>query len=196
MKTIEKTNGSAVTQDSNGDDVIPMPEEFARLYKAGYEAGFASGRESGYRQGYEAGFEDGHRQGDDNGAPAAVENAAESAAGLGKSRLFGLPCTECRRLMYSDEARCPYCKTPRAKLVEPPSATCSDPEEVREPDGGLEAAANFSAGVKKIAESELRGAIRAGLTGVYSGSDGNGSAGPTVAVRTKESSGTKVTGGK
>jgi hypothetical protein len=29
-------NGSAVTQNSNGDGVIPMPEEFAGLYQAGY----------------------------------------------------------------------------------------------------------------------------------------------------------------
>ena len=140
MKTIEKSNGSlTLAQPANGRNHTPMPGEFAGLYQGGYEAGFASGRESGYRQGYEAGFEDGRRQGDDNGAPAAVENAAESAAGMGKSRLFGLPCTECRRLTYSDEARCPYCKTPRAILVEPPSATCGDPGEVgkREPDGGL-----------------------------------------------------------
>jgi hypothetical protein len=188
MKTIEKSNGSlTLAQPANGRNHTPMPGEFAGLYQDGYEAGCASGRESGYRQGYEAGFEDGRRQGDDNGAPAAVENATESAAGMGKSRLFGLPCTECRRLMYSDEARCPYCKTPRAILVEPPSATCGDPGEVgkREPDGGLEAAANFSAGMKKNAESELGNAIRAGLTGVYGGSDGNGSAGSKVAVRTE-----------
>jgi hypothetical protein len=173
----QRTNGI-------GDGIDSMPGEFAGLYQVGYEAGFASGRESGYRQGYEAGFGDGRRQRYDVAAPAAVENAPETA--VMKSRLFGLPCTKCRRLMYSDEIRCPYCKAPRAKLVEPPSATCCDPEEIRkrEPDGGLEAA-NFSAGVKKIAASELRSAIRAGLTGVYGGSDGNGSAGPTVAVRTE-----------
>src|SRR5882762_10830399 len=104
MKTLEKTNGKALAQNSNGDGLIPMPEEFAGLYQARYEAGFASGRESGYRQGYEAGFGDGRRQ--DVGsaaAPAAVENAPENVARMGKSHLFGLPCTECRRLMYSDE---------------------------------------------------------------------------------------------
>jgi hypothetical protein len=139
MKTIEKTNGTALPQDCDGDGLIPMPEEFAGLYQAGYEAGFASGRESGYRQGYEAGFGDGRRQRNDVAAPAAVENAAENAA-LTKSRLFGLPCTKCRRLMYSDETRCAYCKAPRAaRLGDPPSATSCGPEEgsQREPDGGL-----------------------------------------------------------
>ena len=190
MKTIEKTNGTALPQDCDGDGLIRMPEEFAGLYQAGYEAGFASGRESGYRQGYEAGFEDGRRQ-DDAGsaaAAAAVENAPEIVAEMGKARLFGLPCTKCRRLMYSDEIRCAYCKAPRATLVEPPSATCCDPEEVRKrrPDGGLEAAADFPTGVKKIAESGLRRTVRTGLTEVYGGSDGHGSAGPTVAVGTHE----------
>src|SRR6266852_4393132 len=130
MKTIEKTNGTALPQDCDGDGLIPMPEEFAGLYQAGYETGFASGRESGYRQGYEAGFGGGRSQRNDFTAPAAVENAPENAAVM-KSRLFGLPCAKCRRLMYSDEARCPYCKAPRATLVEPPSATCCDPEEAR-----------------------------------------------------------------
>ncbi len=143
MKTIEKTNGTALPQDCDGEGLIPMPEEFAGLYQAGYEAGFASGRESGYRQGYEAGFGDGRRQ-DDAGsaaAAAAVENAPEVVAEMGKSRLFGLPCTKCRRLMYSDETRCAYCKAPRAaRLGDPPSATSCGPEEgsQREPDGGLQ----------------------------------------------------------
>jgi len=120
MKTIEKSNGSlTLAQPANGRNHTPMPDEFTGLNQAGYEAGFASGRESGYRQGYEAGFGDGRRQDvGSTAAPAAVENAPESVAGMGKSRLFGLPCTECRRLMYSDEDRCPYCKAPRATLVE------------------------------------------------------------------------------
>ena len=141
MKTIEKTNGTVLPEDSNGGGLIPMPEEFAGLYQAGYEAGFASGRESGYRQGYEAGFGDGRSQRNDVAAPAAVENAPEIVAEMGKARLFGLPCTKCRRLMYSDEARCAYCKAPRAaRLGDPPSATSCGPEEgsQREPDGGLQ----------------------------------------------------------
>ena len=133
MKTIEKTNGTSLPQDCDSDGLIRMPEEFAGLYQAGYEAGYAGGRESGYRQGYEAGFWDGRRQGDagSTAAPAAVQNTAERVARTAKSRLFGLPCTKCRRLMYSDETRCAYCKAPRARLVEPPSATACDPEEVR-----------------------------------------------------------------
>jgi hypothetical protein len=143
MQTIEKTNGSAVAQNGNCDGIDSMPGEFAGMYQAGYEAGYASGRESGYRQGYEAGFEDGRRQ-DDAGstaAAAAVENASENVAAMGKARLFGLPCTKCRRLMFSDETRCPYCKAPRAaRLGDPPSATSCGPEEgsQREPDGGLQ----------------------------------------------------------
>ena len=61
MKTIEKTNGTGLPQNGDGDGLIPMPEEFAGVYQVGYEAGFASGRESGYRQGYEAGLGDGRR---------------------------------------------------------------------------------------------------------------------------------------
>lgn len=194
MKTSEKTNGgqaveATLAQPANGHGVSPMPDEFAGLYQAGYEAGFASGRESGYRQGYQAGFGDGRRQGDvgSTAAPAAVENAPGNVAGMGKARLFGLPCTKCRRWMYSDETRCPYCKAPRATLTEPLSATCFDPEEVRkrEPDGELEPPRISPAGVKKIAESELRRTVRTGLTGIYDGSDGNASAGPVVAVGTE-----------
>jgi hypothetical protein len=189
MHTIERTNGSAVTQNSNGDGVIPMPEEFAGLYQAGYEAGFASGRDAGFRQGYQAGFGDGRRQ-DDAGsaaAAAAVENGSENVAAMGKVRLFGLPCTKCRRLMFSDETRCPYCKAPRATLVEPPSATCCAPEEVRkrEPDGGIEPPRILTT-VKRIAESGLGRAVGTGLTGVYGGFDGNASATPPMAVRTEE----------
>ena len=135
MKLSEKTNGSEalevrLAQPVNGRCLSSMPEEFGGMYQAGYEAGFAGGRESGYRQGYEAGFGDGRRQRNDVIAPAAVEDAPEHATVM-KSRLFGLPCAKCRRLMYSDEARCAYCKAPRARLVEPPSATGCDPEEAR-----------------------------------------------------------------
>jgi hypothetical protein len=133
MQSPNKSNGPlSLVQPANGHDRIPMADEFAGLYQAGYEAGFAGGRESGYRQGYEAGFWDGRGQGDagSTAAPAAVANAPENAAVM-KSRLFGLPCAKCRRLMYSDETRCAYCKAPRATLVVPPSATGCDPEEAR-----------------------------------------------------------------
>jgi hypothetical protein len=137
MKTSERTNGGqalevTLAQPADGHDHNSTPVEFAGLYQAGYEAGFASGRESGYRQGYEAGFWDGRRQHDagSTAAPAAVENAPESVAGASKARLFGLPCGKCRRLMYSDEDSCPYCKTPRARLVEAPSANGCGPDLV------------------------------------------------------------------
>jgi len=189
MQTIEKTNGSALTQPSSSDDLNSVPSEFMGLYQASYQAGFASGRESGYRQGYEAGFWNGRRQGDagSTAPPAAIGNAAEGIAGTGKARLFGLPCTNCRRLMFSDEIKCPYCKAPRATLVEPPSATVCDPEEARkrEPDGGIEPP-RISAAVKRIAESGLGRAVGTGLTGVYGGFDGNASATPPMAVRTEE----------
>jgi hypothetical protein len=139
MKTSEKSNGSlALAEPADNHDISSMPDEFAGLYKAGY----ASGRELGYRQGYEAGFWDGRRQGDagSTAAPAAVGNAAEMSLGCANPRLFGLPCSKCRRLMYSDETRCPYCKAPRLKPGEPPSATSCGPEAVNKPkpDGGLE----------------------------------------------------------
>jgi hypothetical protein len=50
MPTIEKTNGTALPEDCDGDRAIRMPEDFAGLYDAGYETGLASGRESAYRQ--------------------------------------------------------------------------------------------------------------------------------------------------
>jgi hypothetical protein len=139
MQTPKKTNGGqalgvTLAQPANAHSLSSMPEEFGGMYQAGYEAGFASGRESGYRQGYEAGFGDGRRQGNNSASPAAVENAAQNVAAMGKARLFGLPCGKCRRLMYSDEIRCAYCKAPQATLVEPPSATCCVPEEVRKPE--------------------------------------------------------------
>lgn len=133
-------DGAATSGDQ--DELSALPPEFGGIYQAGYEAGLASGLESGYRRGYETGFGDGRRQGDASSAaaPAAVENASESVARMCQRRLFGLPCTKCRRLMYSDEAKCPYCKAPREKLGEPPSATSCRLEEVhrRGPDGGLE----------------------------------------------------------
>jgi hypothetical protein len=130
MHTIEKTNGSELTQHSSSDGLNSVPDEFLGLYQASYQAGYASGREAGFRQGYQAGFGDGRGQRNDIAAPAAVENVPTNAAVM-KSRLFGLPCTKCRRLMYSDETRCAYCKAPLATFVEPPSETCCDPEQAR-----------------------------------------------------------------
>jgi len=127
-----------MAQPANAQDHIALQEGVAGLYQAGYEAGFASGRESGYRQGYEAGFGNGRRQGNEFAAPPAAANAPDSG-GVLKSRLFGLPCAKCRRLMYCDETRCAHCKAPLATLVGPPSAEC-DPEEGSQArtDGELE----------------------------------------------------------
>jgi hypothetical protein len=144
MKVLDRMASSEITsQRTSGSDhdVPPMPGEFAGLYQAGYEAGFASGHEAGYRQGLQAGRLEGFAAGDrnQNGNPPAT--AAPESNSIPRSRLFGLPCTKCRRLMYSDETRCPYCKAPRAaRLGEPPSATCRGPEEGSQPgpDGGLQ----------------------------------------------------------
>ena len=107
MQTIEKTNSSALTQNSCSHDLNFVPIEFMGLYQASYQAGYASGREAGFRQGYQAGYGDGRGQGASS-APGAAE---KHAAGIPKTRLFGLPCSHCRRFFFSDEARCPYCKT-------------------------------------------------------------------------------------
>ncbi len=134
------TSNGSVT-NGNEDELRSLPEEFGGMYRACYEAGHVSGWESGFRQGYEAGFGDGRRQGDNGStaAPAAVENiienggagnsgAGNSEAGNGangrrKARLFGLPCTNCRKWFFSDEACCPRCQTPRVKAAEEPLAS-------------------------------------------------------------------------
>ncbi len=128
---------------TNGDEdeLSSLPEEFGGMYRACYEAGHVSGWETGYRQGYEAGFGDGRRQGDagSTAAPAAVENSAgnseagngeagngeagKGVSGMRKARLFGLPCTNCGKWFFSDEACCPRCATPRVKAAELPLAS-------------------------------------------------------------------------
>src|SRR5437016_472575 len=106
MQTLEKTNGSALNQPSSIDVLDSVPSEFMGLYQASYQAGYASGREAGFRQGYQAGYGDGRGQGTSS-APAAAE---KHAAGIPKTRLFGLPCSYCGRFFFSDELQCPYCK--------------------------------------------------------------------------------------
>ena len=145
-KKPEKTNGSQAlaralflaqpasdggVTNGDEDELSSLPEEFGGMYRACYEAGHVSGWETGYRQGYEAGFGDGRRQGDagSTAAPAAVENmiengeAGDGASGMRKVRLFGLPCTNCGKWFFSDEACCPRCQTPRAKAAELPLAS-------------------------------------------------------------------------
>jgi len=124
MKTMEKPNGNgALAQPSNGNGA--MPEEFVALYKAGYDAGYTSGHETGYRRGLASGCLAGTAAGRRNeaGCTAAAAPPESNIVGIPKPRLFALPCTKCRRFMYTDQARCPYCKAPRATTEEPPSAT-------------------------------------------------------------------------
>jgi hypothetical protein len=143
--TSEKANGKArdlpPSIPTNGDVLSSTPEAFAGILQAGYDSGYSSGHEAGYRQGLQAGRLEGLAAADQNqnGNPPAT--AAPGSNSIPQPRLFGLPCAKCRRLMYSDETRCPYCKAPRTtKLGEPPSATCRGPEEgsQRGPDGGLQ----------------------------------------------------------
>jgi hypothetical protein len=122
-------DGNGSVTNGNEDEIRSLPEEFGGMYRACYDAGHGSGWEAGFRQGYEAGFGDGRRQGDSTSAAAAVENcvgnskigdgeAGNGASGMRKARLLGLPCTNCDRWFFSDEARCPRCQTPRAKAEE------------------------------------------------------------------------------
>ena len=125
--------GNGSVTNGNEDELRSLPGEFGGMYRACYEAGHVSGWESGFRQGYEAGFGFGRRQGDNGSTAAAVENrvgnnevrngeAGGGASGMSKARLLGLPCTNCGRWFFSDEARCPRCQTPRAKAEEGPRA--------------------------------------------------------------------------
>lgn len=121
---MEETNGNGVlAQSSNGNGA--MPEEFIGLYKTGYDAGYTSGHEAGYRRGLEAGRLEGKAAVHQNeaGSNSAAAPFESNGFGIPKARLFALPCTKCRRFMYTDQTRCPYCKAPRATTAEPPSAT-------------------------------------------------------------------------
>ena len=123
--------GNGSVTNGNEDKHSALPEELGGMYRACYEAGHVSGWEAGFRQGYEAGFEGGRRQGDvgSTAAAAAVENSAgksevgngeagNGVSGVRKPRLFGLPCTKCGAWFFSDEAGCPRCQTPRARVPE------------------------------------------------------------------------------
>jgi len=136
MKTSEKRNGTQVLEvtlakPTNGDGLSSMPEAFAGMFQAGYDSGYRSGHEAGYRQGLEAGRLEGQAALPQSGNARAAAAPESNAAVIPQSRLFGLPCTKCRRLMYSDEDRCPYCKAPKAALAGPPIATREDLGEVR-----------------------------------------------------------------
>jgi hypothetical protein len=116
MQTIEKTNGSALAQNSNGDGVSSMPGEFAGMYQAGFESGYSNGREAGYRQGFREGFAAVH-QGQAKDAAGATASAAKTALKGGPRRmLLGMPCARCRVYLLSEETHCPCCKQP-ARVV-------------------------------------------------------------------------------
>ncbi len=93
------------------DSLDTLIEESRTAYNAGYEAGLVSGREAGYRHGYREGFADGSRP---------VQRGAAEAARTDEptgSRLLGLPCDNCGCCFYSDETRCPRCKSPRNQPI-------------------------------------------------------------------------------
>ena len=94
---------------SHGDGLDPAPEESRAAYQADYEADLASAREAGYRQGYLYGFSDGSHQGKGGAAEAA------KAAEYTWQRLLRRPCASCGSCFYSDETRCPRCKSPRSQ---------------------------------------------------------------------------------
>jgi hypothetical protein len=130
-REIMTTSQSTDVQHTNGN-AQAMADAFGGMYREGFEAGYASGHEAGYRHGFDAGRVEGSRCSD--GRAAAPQNSASSHAagvlaceetsiatadtgvrvGIPKTRLMGLPCAHCRRFMYSDEERCPYCRAPRA----------------------------------------------------------------------------------
>jgi len=97
MKMNEKTDTllPLAPPISQGDEA--MPGEFAGMYQAGFEFGYSSGREAGFRQGYQAGYGDGRGQGTSS-LPAAAE---KRATGMPKTRLFALPCSQCRRFFLA-----------------------------------------------------------------------------------------------
>jgi len=94
---------------SSGQGLGPVPEESRSAYNAGYEAGLVSGKEAGYRQGYRDGFSDGSHQ-----TKGGAAESAKTEEHTGR-RLLGLPCASCGCCFYSDETRCPRCKSPRSQ---------------------------------------------------------------------------------
>ena len=124
MNTTEKTNGShrlalaypavrigvshGAASDGNRDELSPIPGEFLRPYRAGYEAGFISGWEAGFREGYAAAH-----QGPTNGAAGTSAAETKTAPKGGPRRmLLGMPCPKCGIYLYSKETHCPGCGLP------------------------------------------------------------------------------------
>jgi hypothetical protein len=113
MKTIEKTNVTALAQNSNGDGVSSMPGEFAGMYQAGFESGYSSGREAGYRQGFNEGYAAVHQGPTNGGAGASAFEGKTVSKGGPRRMLLGMPCPRCRVYLLSGETHCPSCKQPR-----------------------------------------------------------------------------------
>jgi hypothetical protein len=87
-----------------------------------YEAGLASAREASYRQGFQDGFSAGYNQRNGSAAvPLVTQGTLIKAEQNSGPRLLGLPCSNCGRFFYSDEAQCPQCKTPKTRKSPEPS---------------------------------------------------------------------------
>jgi hypothetical protein len=114
MKTIEKTNGAPLAQNSDGDGVSSMPGEFAGMYQAGFEAGYEQGREAGYRQSLGEGIAAVHPEHAQDAAGATASAARTALKGGPRRMLLGMPCARCRVYLLSEETHCPCCKQTRA----------------------------------------------------------------------------------
>ena len=94
---------------SHGHGLGPVPQDSGAAYQAGYDAGVLHGKEVGYRQGYRDAFSDSSHQ-----AKGVTAAAARTEEHTGR-RLLGLPCDSCGCCFYSDETRCPRCKSSRSQ---------------------------------------------------------------------------------
>ncbi len=105
MQAIEQSNSATMTKDSNRGSVSSMPGGFAGNYQAGYEAGYASGQ-AGLRRGHAKA----NQNPNDNARVALVDVNTPAER---KPLLLGMPCAKCRVYLYSEETRCPVCRSPR-----------------------------------------------------------------------------------
>ena len=94
-------NGGGNHQAHAAGSGTAMPAEFGALYQAGFEAGYAKGREDGYRMASR-----------EHARETPTNSTAKPAVPPPRRRgLLGLPCERCGTFLYSDETRCPHCKT-------------------------------------------------------------------------------------
>ena len=88
-----------------------IPEQFATMYLAGFEAGYGNGRQAGYQQGFTEG--NAAVQPGPNGASVTRATEDKPAPKHGPRRmLLGMPCKVCRVYLLSEETHCPCCKQP------------------------------------------------------------------------------------